>query len=381
MPEINFVLPHWMYWSGLVVFPLIAMWLFHKHQPTQTARPVSLPLAYFLLITGGFVGVHRLYLKNFWSLVFITLFISVLFVNHEVRESRNNLSNAKNEIMVTEFNLERAEKAVRQGTPQTEQKRDAAKQQHEQAVANEAVSQQHSDNWHMAARWLAGVLLFLLLIDAVLLPGLVRKRNASEMLPPTPEFACPAVEAVEAEHDDSSEPLLFNRLVSRFNGLAGEFVAYWSVIAVMVYYYEVISRYVFNSPTNWAHESMFLMFGMQYLLAGGFVLREGAHVRVDVIYSRFSKRTKAFIDLFTSIFFFIFVVSLLITGWTFFHDSYQVSEVSFTEWAIQYWPIKFALPLGAALLLLQGIAQLFKDIAVAINPSTAELDTEVRPEG
>ena len=49
-------------------------------------------------------------------------------------------------------------------------------------------------------------------------------------------------------------------------------MAYWSIVAVFVYYYEVISRYVFNSPTNWAHESMFLMFGMQYLIAGGFVL-------------------------------------------------------------------------------------------------------------
>ena len=186
---------------------------------------------------------------------------------------------------------------------------------------------------------------------------------------------------MEAEHDDSHEPLLFSRLISRLNGLTGEFVAYWSVIAVLVYYYEVIARYVFNSPTNWAHEGMFLMFGMQYLLAGGYVLREGAHVRVDVIYNYFSNRAKGIVDLFTSIFFFIFVLTLLFTGWTFFNDSYQVSEVSFTEWAIQYWPIKFAIPLGAALLLLQGIAQLLKDIAVVIDPDAIQLDTKVRPEG
>jgi TRAP-type mannitol/chloroaromatic compound transport system permease small subunit len=55
--------------------------------------------------------------------------------------------------------------------------------------------------------------------------------------------------------------------------------------------------------------------------------------------------------------------------------------VSFTEWAVQYWPVKFALPLGAVLLLLQGIAQLAKDVAVALRPSAAELATQVRPEG
>ena len=73
--------------------------------------------------------------------------------------------------------------------------------------------------------------------------------------------------------------------------------------------------------------------------------------------------------------------ALLVTGWTFFKDSYDVGEVSFTEWAIQYWPIKFALPLGAALLILQGISQLIKDIAVVINPATADLNTDIRPEG
>ena len=148
----------------------------------------------------------------------------------------------------------------------------------------------------------------------------------------------------------------------RLNNFCGNFVAYWSVIAVIVYYYEVIARYVFNSPTNWAHESMFLMFGVQYLIAGGFCLREQAHVRVDVFYTRFSERKKAAVDLLTSIFFFIFVVTLMLTGWTFFKDSFAVREVSFTEWGIQYYPIKLSIAVGALLLLLQGIAQLLNDV-------------------
>ncbi len=48
-------------------------------------------------------------------------------------------------------------------------------------------------------------------------------------------------------------------------------------------------------------------------------------------------------------------------------DSYSVREVSFTEWGIQYWPVKFAIPLGAALLLLQGLSRLVKDVLVLAN--------------
>ena len=64
----------------------------------------------------------------------------------------------------------------------------------------------------------------------------------------------------------------------------GEFVAYWAVISVFGYYYEVIARFAFNSPTNWLHESMFLMYGMQYMLAGAYAYQCDQHVRVDVFY-------------------------------------------------------------------------------------------------
>ena len=148
--------------------------------------------------------------------------------------------------------------------------------------------------------------------------------------------------------------------VSRWSG---HYVAYWSVLAVFVYYYEVMARYVFNSPTNWAHESMFLMFGMQYLLSGAFALREDSHVRVDVIYVMLPDRGKAMLDIVTSIFFFIFAGALLWTGWIFMADSVRVWEVSFTEWAIQYWPVKCTIAIGAALILLQGLSKLLKDIA------------------
>ncbi len=377
MPSLTFVLPHWLYWLGLGLFPLMAM-VVVRRQRLQAPPRLSVPLAYFLLVSGGLFGVHRLYLKSRWSLVFMALFLALLWVNVETREARDGVSMANNAVALAKLDVRRAEKSVKRGRRNAEQRLAKAKDELATAHREQHSAGDEQRRWNKTALGVGSVILLLLVIDALLLPRLVRNRGRLEQDPADAGFQCPVV---EQEHDDSREPFRFNRWVSRLNGFAGELVAYWSVIAVFVYYYEVIARYVFNSPTNWAHESMFLMFGMQYLIAGGFCLRENAHVRVDVIYTHLSKRLQAVLDLVTSVFFFIFVLTLLVTGWIFFNDAFSIKEVSFTEWGIQYWPVKFALPLGAALLLIQGIAQLVKDITVVMRPEAAELDTAVRPEG
>ncbi len=101
---------------------------------------------------------------------------------------------------------------------------------------------------------------------------------------------------------------------------------------------------------------------MQYMMSGAYAYREDQHVRVDVIYSKFSPRGKAIADIITSVFFFIFIGTMVVTGYRFAADAVNLREVSFTEWGIQYWPVKLAIPIGASLLLLQGIARLLKDI-------------------
>ena len=394
MPELDFVLPHWAYWGALILFPLLAGYLYRRSRTHPPDKPVSLLVGYFLLLTGGFIGVHRLYLKSRWAAAFMLVFVAILFVNVEARMARELHSNAFNAVSLTESKIARATKSLakaedrllRQDSERNRRKVAEKRAGVEEVVAKleavraeEQATQGVLDNWNTAARWLGILLLLGILVDAVMLPSLVRQRNEAEGKPAEDKgFHCPVV---EKEHDDTREPFAFNRGISRVNAFAGEFVAYWSIIAVFAYYYEVVARYVFNSPTNWAHEGMFLMFGMQYLIAGGFCLRENAHVRVDVIYSQLSTRTKAIMDVITSVFFFIFVVTLLVTGWIFFNDAFSIKEVSFTEWGVQYWPVKFALPLGAVLLMLQGTAQLAKDIAAVVNPESVALDTETRPEG
>nr|WP_267313323.1 TRAP transporter small permease subunit [Nitrogeniibacter mangrovi] len=69
-------------------------------------------------------------------------------------------------------------------------------------------------------------------------------------------------------------------------------------------------------------------------------------------------------DIFTSIFFFIFAIALLGTSWGFFVDSYHMHETTVETWGIQYWPVKGMMVLGAVLLLLAGISKLVKDIVL-----------------
>jgi TRAP-type mannitol/chloroaromatic compound transport system permease small subunit len=383
MPEISFVLPHWLYWSGLVVFPLMAMYFFRRTSGQQGETVLSLPLAYFLLLLGGFVGVHRMYVRSFWALAFMAIFVSILVVNVEIRTARDELSSADNAVSLLESKIRRADKKLdkaeqrlsRHDNERNRNRIEEAKQKLEELKASKQAlldgvtrAEANSSQWDKIAATLGYIMILLLLVDLFLLPGLVRRCRENEAGPLPEVFECPACE-VEVAVSDIKESFAFSRWMARLNILVGEFVAYWSIIAVFVYYYEVIVRYVFNSPTNWAHEGMFLMFGMQYLLAGGFCLRENAHVRVDVIYMHFSRKTKALVDVITSTFFFIFVITLLVTGWIFFNDSFSINEVSFTEWGIQYYPIKFALPLGAALILLQGIARLMEDIHTLLYDS------------
>ncbi len=367
MPDLTFVLPHWLYWLGLVAFPLVAM-VMVRRQRARARQPTgaSLALGYMLLVTAGFVGVHRFYLRSWLGVIYLPLFIAILYANGETRDAREARSLAGSDVMIADFDVERAQDAVDELADGAEARLAAARQALEAAQAGVARALDAFDQAYAMARWCAIAIAVLLLIDAVMLPRLVRR--ADERTPPEkaepPEQTAAAAPVLKA-----SNPV--TRGIEAISRFSGEFVAYWSVIAVFAYYYEVVARYIFNSPTNWAHEAMFLMFGMQYLMSGAYAYMSDSHVRVDVFYARFSARGKAFTDLLTSVFFFIFAGTLLWTGWIFFMDSAGVMEVSLAEWGIQYWPVKGTIVLGAALIILQGVAKLLKDIEILATAGRA----------
>jgi TRAP-type mannitol/chloroaromatic compound transport system permease small subunit len=315
---------------------------------------------------GGFAGLHRLYLKNKGVMIYIPLIIAVLLTNVQVKGALDQVSAAKNNLSIAEFELERAQKELElEDTQAVRSKIEKAEQDLEKAKQDLVAELGHEKKWEWVSRTLAMLIGVLLVIDAFLIPGIVRRRAKLEAreAKPAQKYDIPDVEQIDSDAAQAS-PVHTPWLdwIDKINGYVGEFVSYWSIIAVFVYYYEVIARYIFNSPTNWAHEGMFLMFGMQYMLAAGFTERERGHVMVDIIHKHFPERVKAIVDVFTSAIFFIFTIAILMTGWVFLMDSVRVWEVSFTEWGIQYWPVKITLPLGALLITLQGFSKLVKDI-------------------
>lgn len=365
MPSLTFILPHWMYWSGLLLFPLLAMFIVKRERIRPAGGQTSLPVAYMLLIISGFAGLHRFYVRSLVGLIYIPIFLALLWGNVHTREARDALSAANEAVKIAEFELQRAQSPDNESPDKATQistKRDALDKAHQ----GQKTAIENSVTWHRIPRYIALLLLILMIVDAYLLPGLVRRCHATETRAPP---AAPPPDWMDAQSEIDRDPSVsmhtqITNFIDKLSGFSGQFVALWSIIAVFVYYYEVIARYVFNSPTDWAHESMFLMFGMQYLISGAYALREGSHVRVDVVYALLPDRGKAIVDVISSLFFFIFTIALLWTGWTFASDAMSVWEVSFTEWAIQYWPVKLAIPVGAALITLQGIAHLIKDILV-----------------
>lgn len=429
MPGLSFTLPHWLYWVGLIVFPLVAMVLSRRPRPKE--QRFSVALGYLILITGGIIGLHRFYLRNLWGLIFLPIFVFVLYANIQTQDARGVLSDMSNQMRVAERTVEREEPRIaeaRESLPELEAalaeaeegsfaRRSAEKRlkRAEDTIAKgetrltearativefgpqrdaAAKLRQAWSDWAGRAFYL---ILALMALDAVLLPFLVRKANAT--IPPEQKTEAElALEAAEAEEGPKHDREYAENWIDRLSLFCGEFVSYWAVIAVFVYYYEVIARYVFNSPTNWAHEAMYLMFGMQYLIAGSYAMLTESHVRVDVFYAPLTRPKKAWADLLTSIFFFIFAGTLLVTSWIFAMDAIAVpsgnsivsdwarsemtlfemlgslsldqwtdpairwGEISFNEWEVPLWPMKWVMVMGGLLLVLQGVSKLGKDI-------------------
>ncbi|BDD87905.1 TRAP transporter small permease subunit [Desulfofustis limnaeus] len=142
----------------------------------------------------------------------------------------------------------------------------------------------------------------------------------------------------------------------------GQMVGFWTVNAVCFYAFEVISRYIFNKPTIWVHEASYLLFGMQYLIAGAYAYLYGSHVAVDIVFNKLPPRGRHGMDIFTSVFSFIFFIALLGTSYNFFINSFGMRERTVETWQIQYYPVKFIMIVGAVLIILATISKLYKDI-------------------
>ncbi|MCB1467018.1 MAG: TRAP transporter small permease subunit [Rhizobiaceae bacterium] len=156
---------------------------------------------------------------------------------------------------------------------------------------------------------------------------------------------------------------IYVRIIDSWSRYMGLFAMYLIFAMIGVLAYASIMK-VFFFPSNWTVEmAQFIMVGY-FALGGAFTLKEGDHVRMDLLYSGFSIRTKARTDLLTSFVLIAFLVVLQIGGISSLIYSIQYGEKSFSAWAPYMWPVKVVLNVGILLTLLQAVAIFFKDWAI-----------------
>lgn len=170
--------------------------------------------------------------------------------------------------------------------------------------------------------------------------------------------------------------------IDRVTSITGRLVSWLTLGMVLVTFLVVALRYLFDTGFIWMQESVIWMHALVFLLAAAYTLRHDEHVRVDIFYRRMSARSRAVVDLLGTLLlliptaFFIFVTSL-----DFVAQSWRVGESSPEPGGLPaLYLLKGAIPLAAALLIVQGVALLLRSFVVMRNPGAVTNATD-KPQG
>lgn len=160
-------------------------------------------------------------------------------------------------------------------------------------------------------------------------------------------------------------PLLaLSRFIDGLNRLVGRCVIWLILASTLISAVNAVIRKAFNYSSNAFLEVQWYLFAASFLLAAGYTLLNNEHVRIDVVVSRFSKRVQTWIDVFGFIFFLMpMCIVVLYLGVPFFLQGYYSNEMSNNAGGLILWPVYLLMPVGFALLMLQGVSELIKRIA------------------
>ncbi len=137
------------------------------------------------------------------------------------------------------------------------------------------------------------------------------------------------------------------------------------------------SRYAFSVSSNAWLEIQWYMFGALVMLGASYTLKRNEHVRVDIVYANLSTRRQIVVDIVGGLLFLLPATLILAyLSWPIFHNSWAEGEISSNAGGLVRWPIKIFLPLGFALLSLQGISELIKRFAMLTGHMKADLHYE-----
>ena len=158
--------------------------------------------------------------------------------------------------------------------------------------------------------------------------------------------------------------IIYVRYIDAANKAVGKFSMYLIFVMMGVLLFESIFRTVFNQPHIWVVEIAQFTMAAYYLLGGGYSMILKGHVRMDLLYGRWSATRQAMTDVITIFFLIFYLVFLLYGGISSIEYAVTYGQVNYTPWAPPLAPIKIIMTIGILLMLLQTIATLFKDLAM-----------------
>jgi len=161
------------------------------------------------------------------------------------------------------------------------------------------------------------------------------------------------------------------RSIDSINSWTAKLISPLILVIVLIIGWEVFSRAAFNSPTIWVHELSQMIFGTFFMLAGGYILLLNRHVSVDILTRRLPVRVRGIISVLTSVLFFAYCGVLLYKGFDIAWPAFLRGEYTSSVWAPPRWPMMMMIPLGAFLILLQGVAKLIRDLISVVTGRTA----------
>jgi TRAP-type mannitol/chloroaromatic compound transport system permease small subunit len=162
--------------------------------------------------------------------------------------------------------------------------------------------------------------------------------------------------------------LKLSRAIDRVNDQFGVIANWLVLLACLISAGNAASRYLFNASSNAWLEVQWYMFAGMVLLGGPYTLKLNEHVRVDLIYSALSERARIWIDIVGGLLFLLPICVILVYfTWPWFVESWRIDETSSNAGGLIRWPVKLILPVGFALMALQGISELIKRIEALIH--------------
>jgi TRAP-type mannitol/chloroaromatic compound transport system permease small subunit len=164
--------------------------------------------------------------------------------------------------------------------------------------------------------------------------------------------------------------LSLSKAIDALSEWVGKAVAWLILAAVLISAGNAVVRKAFNASSNGLLEIQWYLFAAVFLLAAGYTLLRGEHVKIDVVFGRFSKRTQIKIELFGfCVFLLPFVYAVLVEFTPLFLKALNSGEMSENAGGLIRWPVYAMVPIGFVLLGLQGVSEIIKRLGFLMGLS------------